>query len=295
METPGSVSVSVIIPTKNRSHDLEATIHSLAGQTRLPDELIVVDQSPGRSLTKPIAIPLQYVHDPNIDGAVAARNIAMDMAKGSIWLFLDDDVVLEPKFIEEILAAYSPDVVGVSGIITNYSPPPRGRLLWDTIFMRGPFEDVRQRIYWKSAKLADAKPIRVHQFGSGLMSFRASAIKGVRFDGNSKGPSPGEDLDFCAQIQRNGILLIAPKARLVHKKTPQARTDVHWLSVHAQVHYYLHRRHWRSGFWNNICFAWLKVGYALAATLSCIKRRSSDSWRAWREGALEGVARTKGE
>jgi GT2 family glycosyltransferase len=291
MQTTASFSLSVIIPTKNRPRDLEATIESLLGQTRLPDELILVDQSPEKSFSKPIPIPLQYIHDTNILGEAEARNVGMDVAKGTIWLFLDDDVVLEPDFIHELLAAYLPDVVGVSGIITNYGKPPLGRHLWNTIFMRGPFEDLRQRIYWKSATLVNSKPIRVHQFGGGLMSFRASAIKGVEFDQKSKGGSPGEDLDFCAQIQRDKILLIAPKARLVHKKTPQARTVVHWLSVHAQVYYYLHERHWRSGLWNNICFAWLKVGYAFAAILSCIKRRSSDSWTAWREGAREGVAR----
>jgi len=290
MHTGPSLSLSAIIPTKNRARDLEATIESLVTQTRLPDELIVVDQSPERSFTKPIPIPLRYIHDPKIGGEAEAKNVGMDTAKSDIWLFLDDDVVLEPKFVEELLAAYSPEVAGVSGIITNYVRPPLARHFWNTIFMRGPFKDVRQRVYWRSATLRNSKPIRVHQFGGGLMSFRAAAVTGLRFDERSKGASPGEDLDFCAQFSRDKILLIAPKARLVHNKTPQARAVVHWLSLHAHVYYYLHQRHWRSGFWNNLCFAWLKAGYASAAALSCIKRGSSDSWTAWREGARKGVA-----
>lgn len=289
------MSVSVIIPTKNRPHDLELAIESLLSQTRLPDELIIVDQTAEKSFTKSIPIPLQYIHNPTFSGACEARNAAMTVAKGNIWLFLDDDVVLEARFIEEILAAYKSDVAGVSGIITNYTKPPLGRLLWDTIFMRGPFHDDRQRVYWQSATLANSKPIRVRQLGSGLMSFRASAIRGVRFDSNSKSGAPGEDLDFCEQIRGNKILVIAPKARLVHKKSPQARSVGHWLSRHVETYYYLHQRHWRYGFWNNVCFAWLRVGYAFAAVLSCIKRRTFDSWSAWREGARTGLERAKKE
>jgi GT2 family glycosyltransferase len=110
-------------------------IDSLVSQTCLPDELIVVDQSAERSFTKPIPIPLRYIHDPKIGGEAEAKNAGMDTAKSDIWLFLDDDVVLEPKFVEELLAAYSPEVTGVSGIITNYSRPPLERHLWNTIFM----------------------------------------------------------------------------------------------------------------------------------------------------------------
>ena len=290
MQSAAYPSLSVIIPTKNRPRDLEATIDSLVAQTHLPDEIIVVDQSLGKSFTKPIPIPLRYIHDPKIGGEAEAKNVVMDTAKSNIWLFLDDDVVLEPEFVEELLAAYSPEVAGVSGIITNYTRPHLARHLWNTVFMRGPFKDVRQRVYWKSATLRNSKPIRVHQFGGGLMSFRASSVKNIRFDDNSKGASPGEDLDFCAQFPRSEVLVIAPKARLVHNKTPQARPVIHWLSLHVQVYYYLHQRHWRSGVWNNICFAWLKAGYASAAVLSCIRRGSSDSWFAWREGARKGVA-----
>jgi glucosyl-dolichyl phosphate glucuronosyltransferase len=293
MHPATQLTLSVIIPTKNRARDLEATIESLAAQTHLPDELVVVDQTPQRSFTKPVPFPLRYIHDPKIEGEAEARNVGMNVAKGGIWLFLDDDVILEPNFIEEILAAYSPDVAGVSGIITNYARPPFSRHLWSTIFMRGPFKDIRQRVYWRSATLRNAKPIRVHQFGGGLMSFRASAIKGVQFDSNSKGGSPGEDLDFCAQIPRDRVLVIAPKARLLHKKSAEARAVVHWLNLHAHVYYYLRERHWRSGFWNNIWFGWLRIGYAFAAALSCIKRGSLESWIAWRDGVRKGLARAK--
>jgi GT2 family glycosyltransferase len=283
-------SVSAIIPTKNRAQDLEITIESLLRQTRLPDELILVDQSPETSFTKPISIPIHYMHDPGLSGLTAARNAAMKVARGDIWLFMDDDVVLEPTFLEEILAAYRPDVTGISGIITNYKRPPLGHLLWESIFMRGPFLDDRQRVYWNAAQIRDAAPIRVRQFTGALMSFKADAIRESQFDINLTGACPGEDLDFCASLPNGSILLIAPKARLVHKRSPEGRSSVHWLALHAQVSYYMRERHWRHGIRSNVYFFWLNVGYMLAASLSSLKRVSPQPWRAWRDGARKGIA-----
>lgn len=221
----------------------------------------------------------------------------MNIAKGEIWLFLDDDVLLEPTFVEELLAAYSPGVMGVSGIITNYQKPSLGRRLWETVFVRGVFRDDRQPVYWDAEKLRNGPPIRVRQLGAGLMSFRASAIRALRFDPNLTGTSLAEDIDFCARLPKGSVLLIAPNARLVHKRSPQGRKAGHWLALHAQVSNYLRQRHWRAGLRDNLCLAWLNVGYAVAAALASGKRRSLEPWRAWRQGVRKGIelARKKAE
>ncbi|MGH9740036.1 MAG: glycosyltransferase family 2 protein [Candidatus Acidiferrales bacterium] len=294
LSLPG-LSISVIIPTKNRAADLEKAVESLLAQTRLPDELVLVDQSPERSFTRPTnRVPVRYIHDPTLSGASTARNAGMDAASGDIWLFLDDDVILEPEFIEKILAAYGPGVTGVSGVVTNYDRPALGHLLWETVFVRGPFLDDRQRVYRRADRLKDDQPIKVRQFGAGLMSFRSSAVKELRFDPNLTGASPGEDIDFCARLPKGSILLIAPQARLVHRRSPAGRNQAHWLLLHAQVSTYMHRRHWRSGVWNNLCFAWMNVGYALAASLSSLKRGSLEPWRAWRQGLRTGTQIARG-
>ncbi|MGH9526297.1 MAG: glycosyltransferase family A protein, partial [Terriglobales bacterium] len=106
--------MSVLIPTKDRAADLALTIESVLGQTTLPDELLIVDQSrdeAAESRTRArwaLGTParLVYVRRPELSGLAAARNCAMDRACGEIWLFLDDDVVLEPDFLAQLLAAY---------------------------------------------------------------------------------------------------------------------------------------------------------------------------------------------
>lgn len=283
-----ALSVSVIIPTKNRAVDLARTIETLLQQTVQPLELIIVDESPAPTFTREIKFPVVCIHDTTLSGASVARNVAMGRARGDIWLFLDDDVLLESNFIEEILRVYGSNVAGVSGIITNYSVPPLKQRLWEAIFHLGPFRDERQTIYRRAATLRAAGPIRVRQFGGGLMSFRASAICNHRFDPNLTGASPGEDIDFCAGLPTESVLLITPQARLIHNRSPESRDPTHWLSVVAQVASYMRERHWKRGIWNNLCYAWLNTGYAIAAAFSSLKQRSSAPWMAWREGIRKG-------
>lgn len=283
-------TVSVIVPTKNRVADLEVVIENLLQQSTLPTELIVVDQSDRKSYTKPLPIPLRYIHDPELSGAATARNAGMDIASGDILLFLDDDVILETNFIEEIVAAFEPGIAGVSGIITNYTKPELPRWLWEIVFVRAPFLDDRQRIYWKATKLLDARPVRIRQMTGALMSFRAEAVRTLRFDSNLTGSSPGEDIDLCASLPEESVLVMAPRARLEHKRSAAGRESIYWLALHAQVSRYLRERHWKFGFRNNITFAWLNIGYAFAALLSCLRKLSFDPWILWREGARKGFA-----
>jgi glycosyltransferase involved in cell wall biosynthesis len=283
-------TVSVIIPTKNRAADLEVVIENLLQQSTLPTELIVVDQSARKSYTKYIPIPLRYVHDPELSGAATARNAGMDIASGDILLFLDDDVILEKSFIEQIVAAFEPGITGVSGIITNYTRPELPRWLWESVFVRAPFLDDRQQIYWKAAKLLDARPVRIRQMTGALMSFRAEAVRTLRFDANLTGGSLGEDIDLCASLPKESVLVMTPKARLLHKRSAAGRESIYWLALHAQVSRYLRERHWRRGFRNNTAFVWLTIGYAFAAVLSCLRKLSFDPWILWREGARKGFA-----
>ena len=282
--------VSVLIPTKNRTADLERTIETLLTQTVKPAELILVDQSTKPSFTKSIPIPVRYIHDPSLSGLTTARNAAMAHAQGDIWLFLDDDVLLEANFIEEVLKAYREGVIGVSGIIINYSVPPLRQRVWERTFQHGPFHDDRQDVYRGLKRYSRFPSVPVRFLGGGLMSFRAAAIREQRFDANLTSACPGEDIEFCAGLPKGSTLLIAPKARLIHNRSAENRNDVHWLSVTSQVSYYMRERHWKRGLWNNLCFAWLKVGYAVLASYSFLRTGSKEAWLAWRKGAKAGKA-----
>jgi GT2 family glycosyltransferase len=296
--------VSVIIPTKNRPDDLVVAVRSVLAQTFRPPWLVIVDQSNDHESRRRVDAELSaaeqrrgqlcclnYIYDPAISGLAAARNRATATAQGDIWLFLDDDVCLEPDFIEQLLAVYRehPEAAGVSGIITNYPAPPTVYHVWSRIFMRGPFHDERQPIYWNAERLRGSPPIRVQRFGGGLMSFRAEAIRNMSFDENLRGVSDGEDVDFCSRLGREAVLLLAPLARLEHKQSPPGRLTDHWLRRHARGNVFLYRKNWSGVPFNRICYWWLWLGYCSIALIACSRRFSLEPWRALRTGALEAA------
>ncbi|HEY6270844.1 MAG TPA: glycosyltransferase [Terriglobales bacterium] len=297
-----TASLSVIVPTKNRPRDLEAAVDSLLRQTVLPRQLVIIDQSSSGESESQIrsrlaAVPPQvrdllkvdYIRDEGISGLASARNRAMQLANQELWLFLDDDVVLEPEFIKELAAVYEAraGVAGISGVVTNYPSPPRLFRMWNALFVRGPLRDDRQAVYWKADRLRNAAPVRVSRLGGGLMSFRAQAIRGLKFDESLRGVSDGEDVDFCARLGPEAILMIAPRARLVHNQSLSGREQDYWLRRSARGLCYLYWKNWDHGVRNRLCFAWLNAGYALVATWGSLRRFSLQPWRALLSGVRE--------
>jgi len=296
--------VSVLIPTKDRPACLERAVELVVTQTTLPSQIVIVDQSAtdaGRRRVEALfaawaparkSVRLRYIHEPTIPGAAVARNRAMAEADGLIWLFLDDDMEPETDFIEQLLAVYArwPSVGGVSGIITNYARPSLAFRVWSRVFLRGPFHDERQPLYWRAEQLRQHEPIAVTKFGSGLMSFRADVVRNARFDESLRGLPPGEDIDFCARLGVHSGLVIAPKARIAHQPSPIGRSEEYWVKEYAQGKLYVYHRNWQRGFRNRLCCLWFEVGCALVAAVGSLHRRSLEPWRAFATGVREAAA-----
>jgi GT2 family glycosyltransferase len=298
--------VSVIIPTKNRAADLRTVVRSICAQTFAPHSLLIVDQSPNddgrRGVESELALAeerrggcwkLNYILDPTIAGASAARNHAMRIADGDIWLFLDDDVVLEPDFVEQLVTVYRnyPGTSGVSGVITNYPRMPLLYRLWSSVFVRGPFRDERQRIYWNADRLRNSAPLLVRHFGAGLMSFRAEVIRNHFFeeklDRHFRGVSDGEDVAFCEKLGGTTQLRLTPRARLRHNHSPVGRLTDHWLRRHARANLFLYKSYWNRSLLNRLDYAWLWIGYWLVAATASARRFSLEPWRALSAGLRE--------
>jgi GT2 family glycosyltransferase len=301
---PGSrvPSLAVVIPTLNRPGDLTITVRTLLDQTALPLELVIVDQSANdeserqvRALYEKMAdqakhVRLRYMRDPAINGLTMARNVALDQNHCDIVLFLDDDVELEPDFVECLMQGYAedPDLAGISGIITNYRPGGFVARVWQWLFVRGPFRDERRRLYHRADQLRSAGRVAVTRFGGGLMSFRIARTGGLRFDQNLRGPCEGEDVDFCLHLPAGARLQIDPRARLVHNKSATARADEHWNASAVRGISYLYYRNWRHGWRNFIDFAWLMTGFAILVLLACVKSASPTPWKEFTKAARYG-------
>ena len=96
------MDISVIIPTKNRTKDLVNLLDSLRNQTRLPDELIIVDASDNDDTKNMLEeqgnqLPFDVVYRSTAPGLTRQRNIGISLSRGSLLFFFDDDVVLETE------------------------------------------------------------------------------------------------------------------------------------------------------------------------------------------------------
>jgi glycosyltransferase involved in cell wall biosynthesis len=95
-------SISVIIPTRNAASSLGRCLASVAAQTKHADEVIVVDGG-SQDETVPLARALGATvveMDPNRS---AQRNRGAALSAGRFLLFIDADMVLTPRVIEECL------------------------------------------------------------------------------------------------------------------------------------------------------------------------------------------------
>jgi glycosyltransferase involved in cell wall biosynthesis len=115
----GDETVSVIIPTHNRPALLRAAVQSVLAQTRPVNQIVVIDDASDRAgwLSDIAALSpiIEIVRREQNGGASVARNGGLDRAHGDFVLFLDDDDLIEPQFIEaglDVLAS-RPEVDGV--------------------------------------------------------------------------------------------------------------------------------------------------------------------------------------
>ncbi|NDJ62774.1 MAG: glycosyltransferase [Chloroflexi bacterium] len=107
-------AVSLIIPTYNRAGLLAAALDSVLSQSRVPDEIIVVNDGSTDQTADVLARyapAVTAIHQGN-NGRSHARNAGIRAAQGDLIAFLDDDDLLPPESIAQ-RAAYletHPDV-----------------------------------------------------------------------------------------------------------------------------------------------------------------------------------------
>jgi glycosyltransferase involved in cell wall biosynthesis len=196
--------VSVIIPTYNRKKFLRETLDTLVRQTYPSDrfEVIIVDDG-STDDTATIAaerfpFPLRYFWQSN-QGDAEARNLGARQSQAEILVFLDDDILVEPDYLAQLIQAYEVDDNGI--VIGTWN-------LWPaetTSFARSLFGEVSTDPIAQDAPAVLELPFS--DAYSNNMSIRREAyfkigmMQGLDFPGSSMWC----DLDFNYRADKQGF------------------------------------------------------------------------------------------
>ena len=191
------MSVSVVIPTFRRPDGVKAALDSVLAQTRLPDEIVIVDNDPEASARTVIEAfqdkppcPIRYVHEPR-PGVSNARNAGFGAAQGRFIAFLDDDETADAAWLDALLTtAETLEANVVFG-------PLRGAAL-DAAGVRG---DLALRLYSRCGPEQDTLLDKPYGCGNSLIDRSAFDLPEAPFDPRMN-VSGGEDDVFFLMLAR---------------------------------------------------------------------------------------------
>ncbi len=230
--------VSILLPTMNRRDDLLEFVGTLIQQTVPAHELVIVDAGAVPDLDKDLqaaldgsGVALRYTRSE--PGTSLQRNIGLGQVVGDFVFLLDDDMMLEPDFIEKMLEAFDlPFDPPVGGVLGTYSSPPRPRGWRQRYFeafgithaVEGDHSSMSTSggVRWL---LNPSRPVAVPVAATGRVAYRKEALVGETFDEFLPGYTMAEDVEFSYRIAKKWTLVHTPYARLFHKRAQGGRVN----------------------------------------------------------------------
>ncbi len=214
---------SVLIPSFKRPDKLVKCLQSLAVQTQLPTEVIVVwqaDDTTTRDSVEQLKHTLPYaikLHHSVEAGVIAAENTALDAAEGEIILLCDDDVIAPSGWIARHLYFYADPTIGAVGSsANNYYPDgspfpkrsmqPIGQLTWYGKSYGNMYDHIEEWI--------GRSPVDVDHLVGYNLSFRRSAFD--RFEVAFKPYWQMFEMDVCLQVKKRGYRVVFDFANVVN-------------------------------------------------------------------------------
>ena len=230
------IPVSAVVPTRNRPIPLQATLVSLAKQSKQPAQIVVIDASDTneteelcRQLVYGLFSSVIYIKA-TTRGAASQRNEGMSSCNYDFILFMDDDLLFEDQCMERLYHAIIHDVTlgGVNVMITNqkYQPPGRvSRKLYH--YLNGaPLESYAGKCLGPVMNLLpedrDDLPevVYVDWLNSGCTLYRKETLPNPPFSSFFTGYSMFEDVTISSIVGRSWKLANARTARVYHDSQP---------------------------------------------------------------------------
>ena len=264
--------VSIVLPTMNRGEDMRAFLDSLLQQTVLPGELVVVDAGASVEVLLEAALDgsgIRLVYARSEPGTSLQRNTGIDLSRGEYLFFLDDDMVLEPPYIERTLEAFEvpmdPPVGGVMGSQINVPPDSaRKRALFHLFGIAHTAPGDHSELYISGGVrwLADPSAVvRIPAAATGRVAYRRVCLDQERFSEFLPGYTFAEDVELAVRIARRWAIVHQPAARLDHRHSAAGRVGYDdRVSRVMYSRFYFFSRHRSKNPRNLLAFAWAHSG-----------------------------------
>lgn len=257
-----SPGVSVIICTYMRPQPVLNLLHTILEQTYKPSQILIIDGSTDTATALSIqpllpVLPIEYVLvDAANRGLTKQRNVGIQhLNEGAeIVFFLDDDVLLEPDFFEQMLQPFSDaNVIGCDGLITNecyWQPISEQTKLpvycqqLDQYYLKLASRDLFRAAlglfplklqpgkippygHGKSSLPPTGKCYEVDHTMGGITAYRKRIFDHIQFSTFFEGYGLYEDFDFSVRASAYGILMTNTAARLSHHHASTGRPNTY--------------------------------------------------------------------
>lgn len=222
--------LSLVVPTKDRPQDMRKLLTSISKQTRLPDEIIVVDGSKPTIDDVIVDFPdLKIKHVPVYPPSLPKqRNAGIAASKNkSGWLgFLDDDVVLEKTALEEIEKCIHSNGSNLKGIGLSILNQPVSQVNWyNSLFLIGDSSGGKvTKAGFPSAIPPATNDMSVEWLYGGATFWNVSVFENFSYDEWFQGTGYMEDVDFSYAVSKKHELKVCSKAQCYHNSHPIRRS-----------------------------------------------------------------------
>jgi GT2 family glycosyltransferase len=195
--TPGSLTATVVVTTRNRRDDLRICLQSAVNQSPLPEIIVVDDASDDGTVAMieaefPQVILLRHVE---MQGYIVGRNEASRRATGSVIVSIDDDAAFSsPAIVRDTLRHFDDPRVGAVAI--PYIDVHRG----PQVKQRAPDAD---RVFVSNTFIGTAHAVRRDVFA------RVGGYREYLFH-------QGEESDFCIRMLAAGYVVRLGSSDPIH-------------------------------------------------------------------------------
>jgi glycosyltransferase involved in cell wall biosynthesis len=219
-------TISLVVPTIGRYNELRRMLQSVAAQTRIPEQVLIVGE--GEQNNEVAAefpqLNAQFIPLPG-SSICEARNAGTAAARSGVDLiaFMDDDIVLEQQAIEAVLRFWDSapaDLGGTSLNLLNDSPKVaswlKRRKITSRLGLYGATGGAVSRSGFHVPFGRVWETIYVSWLPTYCVVYAKHVLEEDAFDSFFKGYSYLEDLDLSYRIGKRYHLAVVADARFYH-------------------------------------------------------------------------------